>query len=165
MLLSVIAVVIMGIFLYEEKKEEARQYELFLNHFYHELDMTISSIYSVLTLEPELRKKEGILTEILYLIEKRLERTGLQLEAGNYFVNSEIRTETIYFIHRGIPSFGEDGEIDETEKEYLKNLKNELELIRKGMYSKETGQENSNLTIEEFNELVFEVTKNSELFN
>ncbi|MEN2766067.1 hypothetical protein [Ornithinibacillus xuwenensis] len=163
LLISVILVVIMGILLFQEKKESNKQYELFLNHFYHELDLSISSVDTVLSLTPETKKKEEGLTEILYQIEKRVERTGLILETGNNLLNNEIRTETNYFIHRGIPGFGEDGEIDESEKEYLKTLKNELELIRKGMYSEETGQENPGLTIKQFNELIFKVTNNSEL--
>jgi len=40
-------------------------------------------------------------------------------------------------------------------------FKKELKTIREGIYSEKTGQENPNLTIEQFNEIINEVTDNS----
>ncbi|GAA0497644.1 hypothetical protein GCM10008986_25810 [Salinibacillus aidingensis] len=121
--------------LYQEKAEDKRDLELLLNHFYHELDRTISAMDYTLSLDLDKQENQENFIRSLYSIEKHLERTGLMLKAGDFFVSDTITYEPIFFINRGITGIGEDKQLDASEATFLRNFKNELETIRKRLYS------------------------------
>lgn len=53
-----------------------------------------------------------------------------------------------------VPPFGEDGQLDENELNLLKTMRKYLVNAKEDLYSPQTKQENSNLTLDEFNEII-----------
>jgi len=155
LILLSIAVIISGPMLYEEKVKNNREYGRFLNQFYHELDITLSQIDFLLS---SYEGDENFdLGYNLSLLDKRLERTHLTLESGNNYVDSEIRTQTYFFMNRiKIPRANDDGELGKNVKEELESIKEGLEYMKVGLSSEGTEQENKNITVKEFNEILKE---------
>lgn len=143
------ALIITGTQLYQEKQESKRQYESFLNHFYFELTSAIQSLQSVL--EQPLEGKD--LEQALLHVEQDLERTDFMLEAGSYFVDRDIGHTSIFSNHP-INQFADDHTLTNEEVHYLENLKKDLDSIQMGLYSDETEQENPNLNIHAFNDII-----------
>ncbi|MBO8155676.1 MAG: hypothetical protein H0Z32_04390 [Bacillaceae bacterium] len=152
-----VAFIISTLMIFHEKKQDKRQYEHFLNRFYFQLDDTIASLEYALTIkDPE---KQELLTSAMYKIEKNLEETHLTLEMGDLFLDKNIRTSVHYFMNRGIPLFANDGKLTVEEEAFLLKMKENLEFIRQGMYSEETGQEDPNLNVDTLNELISEIER------
>ncbi|QGT98801.1 hypothetical protein SYNTR_0208 [Candidatus Syntrophocurvum alkaliphilum] len=141
---------ISGFMLYQEKKNNQWQYEGFLNRFYFELMDTISLIDSTVSKDLD----EDRLTKNLININNNLERLHLSLDIANRSIHTDIRRHTRLFAHHPVTQFAENGQLDEDEKRYLLGIKEFLESIHKGLYSEETNQENPNISIEEFNEII-----------
>lgn len=143
------ALIITGVQLYQEKQESRRQYELFLNHFYFELTSAIQSLHSVL--ETPLEGNE--LEQALLHVEQDLERTDFMLDAGSHFANRNIGHASIFSDHP-IMQFADDNTLTNEEMRYLENLNKDLDTIQTGLYSDETKQENPNLSIHAFNNVI-----------
>src|SRR5690625_2996069 len=149
-LLIIISLVLIftGVQLYQEKQESQRQFESFLNQFYFKLESTINSLGSILE-QPLI---ENHMEQALLQLDRELEQTDLILNAGNLFVDREIGS--FIFSNHPINHFADNSTLADEELSYLKDLKKDLETIQMGLYSDETGQENSNLSIHRFNEII-----------
>ncbi|TFJ93229.1 hypothetical protein [Lentibacillus salicampi] len=145
-----LALIITGIQLYQEKQENNRQFELFLNHFYFELTDIIRSLNAVLK-EP-MEGKE--LEHALLAVKDGLERTDFMLEAGSDFADRDIHAHPSFFSNHPLGQFSDDGMLASEEADYLEDLKNDLDTIRSGLHSDESGQENPDLSIRAFNNII-----------
>src|SRR5699024_2472412 len=58
------------------------------------------------------------------------------------------------FSSHPINHFADNNTLAEEELSYLEDLKKDLETIQMGLYSDETGQENRNLSIQRFNDII-----------
>src|SRR5699024_2630970 len=144
-----IALVITGVQLYQERQEDKRKYEWFLNQFYFELTSSVQSLQTVL--EKPLRGKG--LEKALLLVERNLERTDSVLDSGSNFVDQNIGHTSIFSNHP-IMQFADDNTLTNEEVRYLQKLKKDLDTIQTGLYSDKTGQENSNLSVRAFNDII-----------
>ncbi|MFD1363134.1 MULTISPECIES: hypothetical protein [Bacillaceae] len=144
------ALVVTGVLLYQEKQESKRQYEIFLNHFYHELTSVMQPLDSIL--EKSLEGKE--LEQALQQVEQNLEATDRVLNAGSLFVDRDIASHVSFFSNHPINQFADDNTLTNEEVQYLENLKEDLDTIQMGLYSDETGQENPELSIRVFNDII-----------
>ncbi|WP_062108076.1 hypothetical protein [Bacillus niameyensis] len=157
----VILLVAGGFKFYDEKAEERRRHESFLNNLYFELMRSVHVIDLTLSFDPETDANEN-LTGLLYSIEDRLQSIELTLKLGQHWVDKDIhsaRFQLSFLYREDIPGFSKDGVLDNSEKLYLETLRDELESIREGMYSEETKQENPNLTIKQLNKLISEANR------
>ena len=148
-----ITVIVQGIVIYQEKKEDQEQQEAFFISFYNELNDTISYIENVST------DDEGyMLTYKLNRVDKSLTRTGLVLESGHHFLNTDIILSSFrsFFYYQPIMDFSEDGSLSKNEKIKLNNIKKELENVKEDLDEKKEGQLNKKMSIEEFNEIIKE---------
>ncbi|MBO8173109.1 MAG: hypothetical protein H0Z33_14615 [Bacillaceae bacterium] len=146
-----IAVLIVTPMLYLEKAEKQKEYERFLNQFYHELDGALSQVDFILSSE---RDEHVDYIYNLALLDKRLERTYLTLEAGSHYVDRDITTPTYFFMNRiKLPQGNEELILEENE---LRRIKEALQYMKERLYSEETGQENKNITIPELNDILRE---------
>jgi hypothetical protein len=145
-----VALIITGVQLYQSKQESQRQFESFLNQFYSKLEAARRSLDSVL--EHELEGND--LEQALLQVEKNLEQTDLVLDAGGHFVDREIFSHMSIFAYHPINQFADNSTLTDAELRYLQNLKKDLETIQNGLYSNETGQENRNLSVQHFNDII-----------
>ncbi|MET3683467.1 hypothetical protein ABID56_001562 [Alkalibacillus flavidus] len=162
LIILAVLVVIGGIIIYQDASEDQRQYELFLNHFYHDLDMTIASIESLLDRYDESEGEIDRLDDRLSVINTRLEKAGTRLDSGDLFLDSSIRDAPRFFYHREVYRMGADGELRRDEVDQLQALLDELKTLADGMYSEERGQEDPDLAVDQFNELIRQLTRNDE---
>ncbi|MCP8616838.1 hypothetical protein [Salirhabdus salicampi] len=169
LILLVIAIVIAGYLLYKEHKENQVQYERFLNHFYHHLESVVFHIEKLMEANPS----GDELKERMYRLKERLDRIDQVYKAGHLFVDQDIRYTSYFsemaFVTTGIrmtvnnegpfiiTAFAEDTRLSEKEMYYLTLLKSDLASMKQSMYSEETKQENPNISIQQFNELVTDV--------
>lgn len=144
-----LALIFTGVQLNKEKKENKRQYELFLNRFYIAVERPITLIDYVLEEAPEERELERSLLRI----EHELEKADELLDAGCTFASLDIGYTQIFTRHP-IVQFADGDELTNEEKQYLKDLKEDLQSIRIGMYSDETEQENPNISPYAFKEIL-----------
>src|SRR5699024_8929713 len=103
-------------------------------------------------LKEEMSGKE--LNIALHHIKRHLEKTDFVLQAGRHFVNPNIHSHSSIFANQPIDQLGNDGTLAAEEMHYLKDLRNDLALIKKGLYADETGQENPNFSVDAFNEII-----------
>jgi hypothetical protein len=150
LILVSLALIITGVQLYQENQESKRQYDLFLNQFYHKLESAMSSLDTVL--EQPLEGND--LEQALQHFEKNLEQTDLVLDAGGRFVDRQIYSHMSIFANHPINQFSDNNMLTDVELQYLENLKKDLETIQTGLYSDETGQENPNLSVHRFNDII-----------
>ncbi|GAB3790258.1 hypothetical protein [Virgibacillus kimchii] len=143
-----LVLIITGVQLYQANQESQRQFESFLNQFYFKLESTISSLDSVL--EQQLEGND--LERALLQLDRDLEQAALILNAGNLFVDRAIGSHI--FSNHPINHFADHNTLTDEELHYLENLKKDLETIHTGLYSYETGQENPNLSVHRFNDII-----------
>lgn len=143
--------------LYHEKQENTRQYELFLSNFYYELSSTNRVLHSIVEQPPE----ENDLEQGLLQIERGLERTSLMLDVGRKLITKPI-TQTYLFSDHPIGQFADDDTLTSDEVHYLKNLMKNLDAIQARLYSEETRQVNTDLSISAFNNILDDSGPDSE---
>jgi hypothetical protein len=145
-----VALIITGFQLYQNNQESQRQFESFLNQFYFKLESAISSVDSIL----EQPSEGNDLEQSLLQLDRDLEQTDLILNAGYRLIDREIYGHTFLFSNHPINHFADNNRLTEDELNYLEDLKKDLKTIQMGLYSDETGQENRNLSIQRFNDII-----------
>lgn len=149
---------------FKEYKEEQRQFDLFLNHFYNSLDMSITRVDTLL--EGKLEDEE--LNEAIGRLENDLLKTNTIVDNGYNFLSHNIYPTSFFreasnFLHGYnmsgdvsfyVPPLSEDGQLDEEELTLLKTLKGYMVDAKNALYSSKTNQENSNLTVSELKEII-----------
>ncbi|MBH0231425.1 hypothetical protein [Halobacillus yeomjeoni] len=152
------------IYYYQDVQEEKKEWKSFVNHFYFSVERSIRSIDAMVEHKPQ----DEVLKEHIKRLNQELLKADVILEDGNYYVNDLI-TKTNYFqdltlflyginlrgdIDAEVPPLAEDDRLDEQELKLLRTLKGHLSEAKREMYSKETGQENPDMTISAFNQIV-----------
>ncbi len=145
-----IGLIITGFLLYQEREENNNQYKLFLNKFYDNVNLTLSYMENDEYTELE----EGSLTKYMTELGMRLEKTNMTLEAGRSFVSRDIPMNKFTFFTLPVHQFAENGELTAEEMRYLEFLEEKLTSIQSQLYSEDTGQENPNISVEEFGEII-----------
>lgn len=163
-LLIILIFIVISFQYYQEVKEEERQFKTFLNHFYFSVDKSIVRIDRLIEKQP----RGDELDESIHELERKLLEADTILSNGRSFLDNEIYKtrfflESTYFLYGfrmiGTDSFevtalGEDGQLDEEELNLLRTIRKYLAKTKEEMYSSQTKQENPNLTIDEFNEII-----------
>lgn len=162
--ISILALGIVSLQYYQEIKENQRQYELFLNHFYFANVNLIQDIEALLDSKPQNEE----LDYMVYKLEKSISTVETIL-GDRFFVNEEILEPFFYRNARLIitgfagASFkfsplNEDKKLDNDEIILLETLKKYLNGVVHDITSPDVGKgilkENSNLTIDEFNKIL-----------
>ncbi|RPF52232.1 hypothetical protein [Aquisalibacillus elongatus] len=159
-----ILVIAFGIIFNQYKQvldERERQWERFLNEFYFALDVAIRSIEAVLNNEDQIEDQR--LEEQLNELSTYLIKSGTILEAAQDFHDHDIRNTQFFQVAAdSIPTVAElkgesplDGDsLYEQERELMKFIHITLTEGKQLLYSEETGQENPNLSVDEFNEII-----------
>ncbi|OZM56777.1 hypothetical protein CIB95_11200 [Lottiidibacillus patelloidae] len=165
-----VALLITGIFsylYYQEVKEEQRQWKRFVNHFYHSIDRSLGRIDTIIAEQPKAEQLE----QRIALLEKELYTAETTLANGHYFLDGAIyysydlfdpftsflfgtKTSVNGIVRLELPPMSEDQLLDEDELALLKALRDILKETKDAMYSPDTKQENPELTVEEFNEII-----------
>jgi hypothetical protein len=152
--------------IYQQKQEEKQQWSLFMNHFYHSIGRSIQWLDTLIEKQPE----EDHLIQVLHSLDKELLTAETILLSGRY-VNRDIYSDHHHFSsfshllfgikHRrngsvllDLPPMAIDDKLDDKEVALLKTMKNNLTELKEAMYSPKTKQENPNLTIDAFNQLI-----------
>lgn len=147
---------------FKEYKEEQRQFDLFLNHFYNSLDMSITRIDTLL--EGNLEGKE--LNEAIDRLENDLLKTNTIVDNGYNFLSHDIyptnffqnASSFLYGVKMSgefyVPPLSEDDQLDEEELTLLKTLRGYMVDAKNALYSSKTNQENPNLTMSELKEII-----------
>ncbi|MGI8314284.1 hypothetical protein [Halobacillus mangrovi] len=147
---------------YQEVKEESREFDIFINHFYFSIDDSLTKINNILEDKPE----KGELKEALRFLEQDLIRTHTIIQGGRNFLDYDIPNtyffyETTYLLS-GYTTNGtsyaapmnQDGKLDEKETQVLETYRDHLTDAKEAMYSQETMQENPQLSIDDVNEII-----------
>ncbi|TMN22097.1 hypothetical protein [Lentibacillus cibarius] len=147
---------------YQDKQEEERQYEVFLNHFYFSVDDSLGRIQHLIEEKPQNEE----LDKRIQSIRDELLQANTIIRNGSSFLNSEIIPTqffrySVYFLEgidiKGtakISPIAEDGALDDKEIKLLKTIAGYLAKAKQEMYSPKTGQENPELTIKELNQII-----------
>src|SRR5699024_2895240 len=90
-----------------------------------------------------------------------LERTSLMLDVGRKLITKPI-TQTYLFSDHPIGQFADDDTLTSDEVHYLKNLMKNLDAIQARLYSEETRQVNTDLSISAFNNILDDSGPDSE---
>jgi hypothetical protein len=163
----ILALAIFSFLYFLEVKEEQQQWESFIKHFYFSIDISIERIDALIEHQPE---GEGLERSIANL-ERGIYTTERLLSHGQAYVDSDIyyglrlsqpfssflygikysRNDTVKL---DLPAMEEDEQLDENEIALLITLRDILIEAREAMYSHETGEENPDLSVEEFNEII-----------
>lgn len=138
-----VTTIILAVLVSQGKIEGQREYDRFLDQFFHEVDRTLGSVDHLLS-ETEVGDVKGDLLEI----DKRLERIHIVLESGNNFVDEDIDTQPYLFMHRIKNSVNEDGTLEQAQKLELEKIKRALETIQKG------SDENNDIKVNDLNEIL-----------
>lgn len=153
-LLSPILILVLSVVAYQHiqnVQEESRDWELFLNHFYGSLDRSITHIDYLLEQNPE----NEDLNEGIHDLEVYLVRSDEVLNHSQMFLNGKILDSNFFQSSaRIIQPIVEDNVINDKEAEALNELRSKMADAKQEMYSEETGQENPELELEAFNEIV-----------
>ncbi|WP_138420840.1 hypothetical protein [Aquibacillus sediminis] len=153
-LLSVILVITFSLH-FQKINEEKRQYEAYLNEFYAHLDSTVYSVQYLLS-----NREEMDITGNLMNIEHNLETTNLLLRMGDRTVDSNITSHPRFFVGRIMPNpLNDDGRLTNEQRSELEKVQKGIEYMKEGLYSEQTGQENKDLSVKEFNEIIKEGAK------
>ncbi len=160
----------------QNKDEYERQYKTFINHFYFSIKDSQTTLNRIIELH-HLPSVQDNLEEELHRFNEQMLKTNYILQYGNLFVDRDIYYfryfQNMNFLIHGlhsttnnrdpiiVPPFAEDGVIDEAELAVLKWIKDDLDTIQQGLYSEETRQENPNITVEQFNEIVRPIVSKS----
>jgi hypothetical protein len=165
-----VTLLITGIFsflYYQEVKEEQRQWETFINHFYHSISISEDRLDALIEKQPTNEQLEPRIS----LLEKEISTAETIVKSGRSYLDGDIyydhqmfRTFSSFLygikyrsngaLKLDLPPMAEDGQLDENEVALLITLRNLLNEAREAMYSPVTGQENPDLTVEEFNEII-----------
>ncbi|MBW7475989.1 hypothetical protein K0T92_14680 [Paenibacillus oenotherae] len=152
---------------YQERAANTRNFQTFSSSFYNKVDSL------VLTIDKLLEGGNSGLASRLNELENKLIKTDLTLYQGYSFLNDSIYYSTyfemlnnmIHGIHADgpatkvvIPPFDEDSRLDESEINYLKLMRDQLNGIRQAMLDKATGQARGDIGINEFNEILKPIT-------
>jgi hypothetical protein len=178
-----IAIVILAIALFvsiskinESKDERQRQYEIFINHFYFSITDSLDTLDRIIEFH-DLPSVRDNLEDELNRFREQMQKADYILFYANVFNNNDIHYFR-YFSHMNfmtdglqsssnnrdpviVPPFAEDGVIDETELAVLKWIKEDLDTLQQSLYSEERKQEDPNITIEQFNEIVMPIVAKS----
>ncbi|TFB19546.1 DUF1741 domain-containing protein [Filobacillus milosensis] len=136
-----------------EKQEDEEQFESFLNEFYHHLDLTLMAADNILESPEDIEDWDYHLKKLRH----HLDQTSLVLETGNRFIDWDIQIESYFFKY--VSNFSADDEPTEEQLAELENIRDALQYMKDGLYSEETGQENKDLSIDQFNEIISEGAK------
>jgi hypothetical protein len=152
----------------KEKETQERQYKIYLNHFYGVINDSLRTLNGLLD---ERQSKEQV-NKSLIVLSEQLHRLAYLSSQAPYYVSvvepsgMNLFTSAANVIIHGsneygdrIPSFIENDQLSESEKVYLKGIKDHIEYIHGELYSEETGQENDNLRKEEFNQITRYLTE------
>jgi hypothetical protein len=160
----------------ESKDERQRQFETFINHFYfsitdslHTLDRIIEfhHLPSILdNLEDELNGFREQMQKVDYILYYGNVLNNNDIYYSRYFSHMNFMTEGLHSTSNNrdpviVPPFAEDGVIDEAELAVLKWIKEDLDTLQQSLYSEERKQEDPNITIEQFNEIVMPIVAKS----
>lgn len=147
---------------YQKVREENRQFDTFLNHFYFSIDHSLTKLNNLLEGEPKHRELE----EALRFLEQDLIKTHTIIQNGRDLLDYDIPNtyffyETTYFLNgynindtTDSDPMSEDGKLDEKEKKILETYSDHLTNAKEAMYSEETMQENPKLSINDVNEII-----------
>jgi len=142
-----IGVFISGFMLYQEKVQNQRGYELFLNRFYNELTPAINDI-EVLLYEKDMDEER--FNDRIVILETRLAKLDSILDLGSATLSYNIQDQPSFTQYADLENLYEN----EDNQKVLRGLKEVLFLVQKEMYSEETKQEDPNLTVDEFNQII-----------
>jgi hypothetical protein len=165
-----VTLLITGIFsflYYQEVKEEQRQWETFINHFYHSISKSKDRLDALIEKQPKNEKLEPRIS----LLEREISTAETILDHGHSYLDRDIYYGFHLFkpfssflngikyssngtVRLELPPMAEDGRLDDKEVTLLIALRDILIEAREAMYSPVTGQENPDLTVEEFNEII-----------
>ncbi|WLD94373.1 hypothetical protein [Alkalihalobacillus sp. AL-G] len=158
--LLVIAISVLTYDSYQQMKEEKRHYQTFINNFYFSVQDSQGRIQYLIEETPE----NASLNHVIRLLENDLLKTHYILKSSDLFLDdlyySQFFRQTsdllygMNFNQNKIPPLGEDGKLDQREINLLRTIENNLEEIKKRMYSPETKQENPDLTLDELNAII-----------
>ncbi len=140
-----VTIIFLVVLIFQEKKEDQREYDRFLDQFFLEVDLTLGSIDHLLSDTEE----DDVMRDLLE-IDKRLERINIVLESGNHFVDEEIETQPYLFMHRikDSENENEDGTLERSQRLELEKIKRALEAIQKG------SDEKNELKVNDLNEIL-----------
>ncbi|UCZ54867.1 hypothetical protein LGQ02_09030 [Bacillus shivajii] len=155
-----IALIISVFMLYHEKlenkKEYESQYESFLNRFYFNLSDAKAELDVILTddIEGEHLKRS------LIVVESKLNELYAILDLGNATVNRGIRKQDTFLQYSNtVSNFAENDTLTTIEEDFIEGMNKVLTVVENGLYSEKIGQEDPNLTIDEFNNILKEGTE------
>lgn len=162
----VLLVIVLGALFYvnaQQVKEEERQWQVFLNHFYFSIDRSIHSIDQLMDRQDDVDQLEN---QIRYLERNLLEAEAI-LRYGRLFLDDELYHSNFFIsashflygikmtgtVNAELPPMGENGQLSESDIIILHTIRESLNYARQEMYSEQTRQENPNLTHAEINEI------------
>ncbi|RPF51067.1 hypothetical protein [Aquisalibacillus elongatus] len=120
-----------------EKVEDKQQFEAYLNEFYKTLDDTHRDVEAIQSNPDEMSP---------LLIDQNLEKLNSILRLGNRTINNDIQDQPRFFVGRI--------SADEVQQAELEKVEEGLSYMLDKLHSEETGQENPDLTVEMFGEII-----------
>ena len=139
------------------KKEDNRMN--FIRTLYFQTDDAITSLSAIK------EGKDNDIKDKFTQVVDNLNKIESTIEYANSFMDNSVYYTGISafgMIGNGIPGsdgFLKDGKISKNELIFLNSVKKDLENIKKQLYSKETKQENDNITIEQINNMLISLYK------
>ncbi|MCA0984344.1 hypothetical protein LCL89_09825 [Halobacillus yeomjeoni] len=149
---------------YQDVQAEENEWKTFVNHFYFSLERSIRKIDYLIEKNPEGAELEQ---DIRLLNEELLKADGI-IDNGRYYVSWSLGPTDFFeyasmFLHglkltgetKGeVPPLAEDDQLDEQDVKLLVTIKEYLAKAKNDMSSKETGQEDPEITPEELNGII-----------
>jgi hypothetical protein len=155
----------------------------YINHFYFQLDNTIHLLSSVDDWEGSIHNTDVTVNPYRQLLTNLNAMKALNEQGAWYMTNDESSyfllglTESFRLIEASVgggislnnqllcDDFLKDGILSKNEVLFLISLKQDLESMKKNLYSEETKQENPNLTMKELSKAVKTFTDKYSIYN
>lgn len=148
---------------YKLIKNKNDKFQIFLNDFYHEVDLTIHTLDTLIQEKPADNRLNDTLVGLRihlksldYMIRDIPRYIDILAGGSNdmgdvsYIINSGTNYQGHY-----IPPFGKDGKLTENELAFLREFKIYMENIRKHLQSKETVfKVNNKISVYEYNDII-----------
>ncbi|MDR5659857.1 hypothetical protein RH915_10185 [Serpentinicella sp. ANB-PHB4] len=145
----IIALTITSLMLVNEKIHNRRGFEGFLNEFYFINRSLSHRLESVL-------EQEEVSNEQLAKLSREFKKVYVALRTADRLLKDNINDGFFDLINLGAYQVDEmifSANLDSTREDLIK-IKEKILYIKENLYSEETGQENRNLSIEEFNNII-----------
>ena len=142
--------------------EEEREYRTYVNHFYSEvrgtrltLDDLLKDSQPIDQVNKELKRLSKHLNRLTYISSREPHYiSGVQASGINVFEKASYVLLNGSNEYKEIPSFIQNPQISDGEREYLEGIQAHIQYIHNQLYSEETNQEKKDLTKEEMNEVI-----------